>query len=525
MSRRSTFKKKVGYMVAAGLLLLPLFWLGHPSTTDTRDAKGSPGGKLAQLRTEYRLNRANIGQIDPAGETIKLATLGLRPFAVNMLWTQANEYKKRKDFNNLSATLNQIARLQPNFITVWRFQAWNLSYNVSVEFDDFRDRYHWVIRGINFLKEGIKYNERDPRLLWDIGWFISHKIGRADEQKQFRKLFKEDDEFHGSRPLAERDNWQVGKEWFRKAENMVDTLGVPVKGKSPLLFRAEAPMCQMNYAEALEKDGVFGDAARQAWKEAERDWLDYGSFDIPTTYGPDIIIHLNDKELYEQRLAEVDEKIDALQPGLREEIYQQRLKSLSKRQLEAYNTPVERREQQQFILANEAERLLDVTQDDVAQRIKGAKGREARELAKVAAEHRKMIGYIRNYRDIVNFEYWRMRAKMEQTDDALAAREFIYKAQKALEDADLEAATANFHKGFASWRKVLDEFPELVDSVQTGEDLMDAIRQYNRLLEQRNISEGVGEGFILQDVIEAHGSEDESSKKPAQPEDQNAPGM
>ena len=111
MNRKSTFGKKVAYMVAIGLGLLPLFWLGHPATRDAGGVKGSRGGKLAQLRAENGLSRANVGQIDPAGETIKLATLGLRPFAVNMLWTKANEYKKRKDFNNLSATLNQIAPL------------------------------------------------------------------------------------------------------------------------------------------------------------------------------------------------------------------------------------------------------------------------------------------------------------------------------------------------------------------------------------------------------------------------------
>ncbi len=520
MNRQTIFRKKVAYMVTIGLLLLPLFWLGHPATKGTKDAKGSPGGKLAQLRTEYGLSNASIGEIDPAGETIKLATLGLRPFAVSLLLTKANEYKKRKDFNNLSATLNQIARLQPNFIRVWRFQAWNLAYNVSVEFDDFNDRYHWVIRGIEFLKEGTTYNERDPRLLWDIGWFISHKIGRCDEQKQFRKLFKEDDEFHGSRPLAERDNWLVGKEWFRKAENMVDTLGVPVKGKSPLLFRSEAPMCQMNYAEALEQDGVFGEVARQAWRVAEQDWDDYGSFDIPTTYGP--IIHLNDKELYEQRVKDVDAKIDALQPGLREEIHEERLAAITKQQLQAFDTPEKERTQQQHILAAQAKLILDVTQNDVARRIKGAKGRKARELAKLALEHKKMIRYITNYRSTVNFDYWRLRAKVEQTDETLAAREFIYKAQEALADADLEVAATNFDKGFLAWRKVIDKFPAMGESFQTGDDLMDAIRLYVRLMEQRNRPVDLGEGFILYDIIEAHGSAADQRDKRKTTEDPDA---
>ncbi len=51
---------------------------------------------------------------------------------------------------------------------------------------------------------------------------ISEKIGKADESKQFRKLFKEDDDFHGIAPAGPRDNWLVGKEWFEQAVDMVD---------------------------------------------------------------------------------------------------------------------------------------------------------------------------------------------------------------------------------------------------------------------------------------------------------------
>ena len=39
-------------------------------------------------------------------------------------------------------------------------------------------------------------------------------------------------------------------------------------GQSPLIYRSSAPMCQMNYAEAMEKDGVFGEVAKKAWADA-----------------------------------------------------------------------------------------------------------------------------------------------------------------------------------------------------------------------------------------------------------------
>ncbi|MEA1950369.1 MAG: IRE (iron responsive element), partial [Planctomycetota bacterium] len=246
MSRNRSFRRKIIYLIAIGLLLPVLYWLGHPEAQSTKDAKGSPGGKLAQIRREQKLSLTQLGQIDPTSETIKLATFGMRPIAANLLWAKANDYKMKKDWTNLSATLNQLTKVQPNIIEFWRFQGWNLAYNCSTEFDDYRQRYRWVIKGIEFIKLGQNYNDREPRLLSNIGWIISQKIGRADEHKQFRKMFRADDDYHGARPKDERDNWLVGKRWYKKAEVMVDTMDVPITGDSPLIFRSKRPMCQMN---------------------------------------------------------------------------------------------------------------------------------------------------------------------------------------------------------------------------------------------------------------------------------------
>ena len=91
-----------------------------------------------------------------------------------------------------------------------------------------------MIKGIEFIKLGQNYNDREPRLLSNIGWIISQKIGRADEHVQFRKMFKEDDDYHGGdRTGEDRDNWLVGKSWYQKAEDMVDTMDVPIRGDSP----------------------------------------------------------------------------------------------------------------------------------------------------------------------------------------------------------------------------------------------------------------------------------------------------
>ena len=165
MSSLALSSGKSSTLSLIGVLLIPLA-LAEPSGHQRRPRRaGQPRRRAGPAcGNNYHLSQAQLGEIDPGSVTIKLATLGMRGVAANILWEKATDYKMRKDWTNFGATLNQITKVQPNFINVWTNQAWNLSYNVSVEFDDYRERYRWVIKGFKFLDEGIKYNEDQPRL-------------------------------------------------------------------------------------------------------------------------------------------------------------------------------------------------------------------------------------------------------------------------------------------------------------------------------------------------------------------------
>ena len=130
----------------------------------------------------------------------------------------------KKDLTNLSATLEQITKVQPNFIGPWQFQAWNLSYNVAAAFDDYHDKYYWVIRGINFLKEGVEHNENEPRLYW------RHRLVHLPQDRHAPT--KRSNTAASSRrtttstapgPWTSRDNWLVGKEWYREGREAWST--------------------------------------------------------------------------------------------------------------------------------------------------------------------------------------------------------------------------------------------------------------------------------------------------------------
>ncbi|MEM1303663.1 MAG: IRE (iron responsive element), partial [Planctomycetota bacterium] len=100
MNQRRSFYRKIAYGGAMAVLLIFLSMLSLPSTYGKDD-----GGKLAELRNKYELSQGNLGEVDPASETIKLATLGLRGIAVQRLWAYAFEMKKTENWSEFSATL------------------------------------------------------------------------------------------------------------------------------------------------------------------------------------------------------------------------------------------------------------------------------------------------------------------------------------------------------------------------------------------------------------------------------------
>ncbi len=501
MTSRRSFFLKIAYLMGIGILLLPLSYLSQPASR-VQGSKGGHGGLLAQLRGKYELSEAQLGEIDPTSETIKLATFGLRGVAANVLWGKANQYDMKKDWTNLSATLQQIAKLEPHFIAVWRFQAWRVSYNVSAQFDDFRGRYRWVIRGIDFLEEGIRYNGREPVLHWDVGWFTAQKIGRADEHVQFRRLFKEDDDFHGSRPPELRDNWLVGKESFEEAEALVED-GASLGKMSHVLFYSENPMCLMNFAEALEEDGIFGEKPRLAWARAGVEWSQYGDRQIPTTFGDEI--RLNDRGMYINRAKEIRAQFDGMTAGLREQIVAERKDALGTEEREVYEMPEGERTERQHELAAEVHRKLNVSHQEVAERLTGAERGRGLEIAKELTEAERLSEIVRRYQQIVNYEYWARRAAVEQTSQALEARKLTYEGRREYLVPNLPRAKEKVEAGLAKWREVLDmpEFPRLLDDGNLGRDLIDAIKLYQRILDA--CDEPFPENFILQDVIERHG--------------------
>src|SRR5262249_4279774 len=225
-------QRKLVYLGGIIALFVPIIMLGAPPEPGGKNVEASPGGVLARMRTEKGLGESDLGNVDPASSTMNLLLLGFRGIATSILWMDAQDQQRNKDWAALRATTESIILLQPHFLKVWHFTGWNLAYNVSAEWDAVADRYYWVKEGIKFFKKGCNRNEKYAELFWYTGDTMGKKIGRSDEWVQFRRFYRSDPDvarFKG-RPdpdvnPAGIDNYKEARKWFILSNETVDRFG------------------------------------------------------------------------------------------------------------------------------------------------------------------------------------------------------------------------------------------------------------------------------------------------------------
>jgi hypothetical protein len=288
MNSLTSRQRKLIFATGIIVLLIPIIYLGAPASHDVAVTDASiSGGLLARKRHEYDLGESTLGDVDPSSAAMNLVLLGLRGPAAGLLHMKAIEYQGKKDWAKLRATVDSIIRLQPHYVQIWKFQGWNLAFNVSREWDRVADRFYWVKEGIKFMQTGTDRNATIAILFHDVGDFVSRKMGISDEKRFFRQYFVEDPdpafEVNG-RPGPDteinpdgKDSYQVAKDWFIVANEKDDTYGLT--GMTHVIFRQAPAKAQLNYAEARQKDGHFDEQNRQAWELGFKEWMvDYGDY-------------------------------------------------------------------------------------------------------------------------------------------------------------------------------------------------------------------------------------------------------
>ena len=115
---------------------------------------------------------------------------GFRGLISNFLWIRANDLQQDDKFFEAVQLANWITQLEPTFPAVWVFQGWNMSYNISVKFKDFPDRWRWVERGIELMRDdGLRYNPNSVDLYREVAWQFQHKLGaNLDDANRYYKM-------------------------------------------------------------------------------------------------------------------------------------------------------------------------------------------------------------------------------------------------------------------------------------------------------------------------------------------------
>ncbi|MDA7978982.1 MAG: hypothetical protein MPJ50_09465 [Pirellulales bacterium] len=561
MRNRPRLQRKIIIGACMALLLLPMSFLAQPGAADDENYAGT----LAKMRKKERLAQSNLGEIDPTSEAMKLALLGLRGVWATVLWGKSHEYKEQENWAELKATLEQMTKLQPNFVSVWRFQGWNLAYNLSVEMDDYLYRYYWVTKGIEFIDRGQTYNDQDLMLLWDEGWTTAQKIGRADEVAQYRRLFSQD-EFQMVRNLfgADKvddwiksenlDNWYVGRESFLDAVQMHDGSSLEDNIQQSMrlnvaIFMSEPTKCLMRGAHAREKEGRFGERAGDRWKRAYAEWTDgdgpvggvfpieprltsgFGERKFNLVPGKPTAALLDLQQAIENRDRLVMEMV-ADDPSVLGAIREEKLEG----QREAAQQDESGELSPRFVILEKALEDFDslspldktmieptlpffaeVTPEEVSRHPRVTENSDLQsavtKLLPEANEAQELVDAIRMSIQLVNYEYWRQRCAAEANPLALDAREEFYSAAQAADQDQLTRVKELYASGFLKWRQLIDGddqrrgFYQFMDDAETGHEMLEHLKKYLQALDKSDENFGRPQrqellrNFVLKDLV------------------------
>ena len=162
-------------------------------------------------QSRQTLGLTKVAPLENAPPILAFTTValgGFRGLIANVLWIRADELQQDDKCFEMVQLADWITKLEPHFVQVWTVQAWNMAYNISVKFRSPEDRWRWVRRGIELLRDdGIRYNPDETLLYRELSWFYQHKMGQSldDAHKYYKAAwFEEMDTLFGGKPNYEQ---------------------------------------------------------------------------------------------------------------------------------------------------------------------------------------------------------------------------------------------------------------------------------------------------------------------------------
>jgi hypothetical protein len=147
---------------------------------------------LNQRRRDPVMGNDIAAPLENAPPVLAFTTVALGSFRgliANALWIRATQLQDEGKFFEMVQLADWITKLEPHFAQVWVHMAWNMEYNISVRFSSPVDRWRWVQRGIELLRDdGIRLNPTEPLIYRELAWAYQNKIGYyLDDAHQYYK--------------------------------------------------------------------------------------------------------------------------------------------------------------------------------------------------------------------------------------------------------------------------------------------------------------------------------------------------
>jgi hypothetical protein len=175
-------KALAAFLIIAGIVAS---WFAQERLNTRREA-------LGLTRT------AVISNAPPVLAFTTVALGGFRGLIANLLWIRTSDLQDDGKYFEAVQLADWITKLQPHFTGVWVYQAWNMAYNISVKFPEVNDRWLWVQRAVELLRdEGLRYNPDQALMYRELSWIFHHKMGQQLDdahwvyKREWSKLMEE----------------------------------------------------------------------------------------------------------------------------------------------------------------------------------------------------------------------------------------------------------------------------------------------------------------------------------------------
>jgi hypothetical protein len=145
---------------------------------------------MNDMRKTHKLTPIGVvDEAEPLVRIVQVAFGAFRGIIADLLFLRYTKMQEAENYFELVQLGSWIVKLQPTFTAATAFHAWNMTYNLSVTFQSYDDRWRWVRQGIELIRdEALSYNPGDPLLFYELGWFYQHKLGQnLDDANRYYK--------------------------------------------------------------------------------------------------------------------------------------------------------------------------------------------------------------------------------------------------------------------------------------------------------------------------------------------------